>query len=210
MDKFIAIIDYGLGNLRSVEKAVEKEGGRPVITRSPELLHQAAGVILPGVGAFGPAVANLRESGLWEMVQGLAEGARRGGKPFLGICLGIQLLFPESEEAPGIQGLGVLHGRVVRFQGVKTPQIGWNRLHIQRSGSGLFRGVPDGSYAYFVHSYYVVPADSGVSAATAEYGQEFTAAVQDGNLMAVQFHPEKSSTIGLGLLRNFVSMVTEG
>lgn len=207
MEPAIAIVDYGLGNLRSVEKAVARVGGRPMVTPAARIIEDADGVILPGVGAFGPAIVNLQKSGLWEAVKKRAEEAQQGGRPFLGICLGIQLLFSESEETRGVNGLGILKGKVLRFRGVKTPQIGWNRLHLKQLSSPFFQGVSSGGYAYFVHSYYVQPEEEKVVAATASYGIEFTAAIQEQNLVAVQFHLEKSGEFGLRLLKNFLAMV---
>ncbi|HEY8417629.1 MAG TPA: imidazole glycerol phosphate synthase subunit HisH [Limnochordales bacterium] len=203
----VAIIDYGMGNLRSVEKALAHVGAEAVITQDARLLEQAAGVVLPGVGAFGQAMDNLRAAGLIEPIH----RAVRSGKPFLGICLGLQLLFDTSEErfapdAPLPQGLGILRGRVLRFPGdLKVPQIGWNTLRFPRP-TRLFAGVEPGSHVYFVHSYYVAPDDPGVIAATTDYGIEYCSAVEADNVMAVQFHPEKSSRVGLQILRNFVTL----
>jgi imidazole glycerol-phosphate synthase subunit HisH len=203
----IAIIDYGMGNLRSVEKAVARAGHPTLVTNEPAKILSADGVVLPGVGAFGACMENLRARGLVETVHTAVES----GRPFLGICLGLQLLFEESEEFGPIPGLGILPGRVVRFggrelDGLKIPQMGWNRLHIQRAVAEL-SGVDDGAYVYFVHSYYVVPEDPALSAASTEYGVEFTAAVAWKNVFACQFHPEKSQAVGLCILENFVARV---
>lgn len=203
----IAIIDYGMGNLRSVEKAVARAGDPTLVTNEPAKILSADGVVLPGVGAFGACMENLRARGLVETVHTAVES----GRPFLGICLGLQLLFEESEEFGPIPGLGILPGRVVRFggrelDGLKIPQMGWNRLHIQRAVAEL-SGVDDGAYVYFVHSYYVVPEDPALSAASTEYGVEFTAAVAWKNVFACQFHPEKSQAVGLRILENFVARV---
>jgi glutamine amidotransferase len=216
----IAIVDYGMGNLRNVQKAVERAGGEAVITSEAETLSAAWGVILPGVGAFGDAMQNLRERRLIEPLR--REYA--AGKPLLGICLGMQLLFEESEETGLHQGLGLLPGRVVRFPSrvpagadsspdrphvpLRVPHIGWNQLHIRRS-SPLLAGVPDGSYVYFAHSYYVLPADDAIVLATTDYGLDFASVVGRGNLFGVQFHPEKSQEVGLQILRNFVQMSRE-
>lgn len=212
----LAILDYGMGNLRSVSKALEVAARahpavKVAVTSDPVEAGRAAGVILPGVGAFGAAMANLEKSGLDRVVREVIAD----GRPFLGICLGLQLLFDESEEhfaddtLP--RGLGILPGRVRRFPvGLKVPQIGWNQLNLrfrEPHQNPLWRGVPQGAYAYFVHSYYVDPQDPGVIAATSGYGIEFTAAVWQENLFAVQFHPEKSSQVGLEMLRNFACAV---
>ncbi|OUN00578.1 MAG: imidazole glycerol phosphate synthase, glutamine amidotransferase subunit [Firmicutes bacterium ZCTH02-B6] len=203
----IAIIDYGMGNLRSVEKALTYVGAEAVITQDPAVLERAAGVILPGVGAFAQAMANLRAAGLIDPIhQALASG-----KPFLGICLGLQLLFETSEErfddGPELpRGLGALRGRVRRFpDGLKVPQIGWNTLRFPKE-TRLFAGIEPGSHVYFVHSYYAEPADSSVTAAVTEYGIEYCSAVEVDNVMAVQFHPEKSSRVGLQILSNFAAL----
>lgn len=203
----IAIVDYGMGNLRSVQKALLHVGADAVITSEPHVLQDAAGIVLPGVGAFARAMTHLRNLDLIEPVR----RAVASGKPFLGICLGLQLLFETSEERFDAsqqlpEGLGILPGRVVRFpEGVKVPQIGWNQLRFPKP-SRLFAGIPDGSYVYFVHSYYAVPRDPGVVTATADYGLEYCAAVETENVMAVQFHPEKSSQVGLAILRNFAAL----
>jgi glutamine amidotransferase len=203
----IAIVDYGMGNLRSVEKAIARTGATVRVTSDPRQILEARGVVLPGVGAFGACMENLSSRGLVEPVR----AAVASGKPFLGICLGLQLLFEESEEFGPIRGLGILPGRVVRFggsalDGLKIPQMGWNRLKI-RHRAGELGGIDDGAYVYFVHSYYVVPSEPDVVAATTEYGVEVTAAIAWRNVFACQFHPEKSQTVGLRLLANFAARV---
>lgn len=205
----IAIIDYGMGNLRSVEKALVHVGADARITRDPHQVRNAAGVVLPGVGAFGQAMDNLRAAGLIEPIR----EAVASGKPFLGICLGLQLLFETSEERFGDDaglpaGLEILSGRVLRFpetEDLKVPQIGWNTLDFPRP-TRLFAGVEPGSHVYFVHSYYALPGDPGVVAATTDYGIGYCSAVERGNVMAVQFHPEKSSRVGLQILSNFAAL----
>jgi len=204
----IAIIDYGMGNLRSVQKALERVGAEAVVTASPEEVRRARGIVLPGVGAFGKAMENLRRLGLAEVI---ADDVRQG-KPFLGICLGYQLLFESSEElfegeAEEPTGLGILKGKVCRFpRSLKVPEIGWNQLRIVRETS-LFNGVADGDYAYFLHSYFPVPEDDSIVAAWTEYGVEFASAISVDTIWAVQFHPEKSSRVGLAILANFAEAV---
>lgn len=201
----IAVLDYGAGNLQSVLKALRFLGCEADVTSDPARLKEASAAILPGVGAFGDAMACLDRSGLVQPVLDFI----RTGKPFLGICLGLQLLFEESEEAPGIPGLGVLKGRIRRipaFPGLKIPHIGWNSLDIQVP-SGLFAGLEEHPYVYFVHSYYLTAADRRDVTATAEYGVTIDASVRNGNLFATQFHPEKSGKAGLKMLRNFADMV---
>lgn len=202
----VAIIDYGAGNLQSVEKALKHIGCPCFITDNPARLKEAAGAVLPGVGAFGDAMSSLRASGLEQPILDFIQS----GKPFLGICLGLQLLFETSEESPGVMGLGVLKGKILRLpgdMGLKIPHIGWNSLNIKKPG-GIFTGLTGEPYVYFVHSYYL-RADEDVVAATADYGAEIHAAVQKDNLFACQFHPEKSGKTGLSLLKSFVSL-TEG
>lgn len=199
----IAIIDYDAGNIRSVEKAVTALGADAVLTGDPEVIRRADRVILPGVGSFGDAMANLERFQLTEAIRDTAAS----GKPFLGICLGLQLLFESSEESPGVDGLGILKGSVLRIpegEGRKIPHMGWNSLHLQKE-SKLFAGVPEGAFVYFVHSYYLRAADPAIVAASTEYGVTIHAAVEQGNVMATQFHPEKSSGIGLQILRNFLT-----
>ncbi len=200
----IAIIDYDAGNIRSVEKATEALGYSAKITRDPHEILQAEKVILPGVGAFGDAMEKLHKYALTDVIAQVAEQ----NTPFLGICLGLQLLFEESEESPGVRGLGLLKGRIVRFPedaGLKIPQIGWNDLQFPRKGR-LFEGVRENPYVYFVHSYYLQAEDPSIVTATAEYGVKIHASVEKGNLFACQFHPEKSSDVGLKILRNFLEL----
>ena len=203
----IAIVDYGVGNLRSVQKALERMGAEAVVSSDAAVLDAAQGVVLPGVGAFGDGMDNLRARGLVEPV--LSQVARR--KPFLGICLGMQLLFEESEEMGHHKGLGLLPGRVVRFpEGeLKVPHIGWNQLQKAepRPEMALLAGIGDGAYAYFVHSYYPVPDEPGDLLATTEYGLEFASVVGRGQVWGAQFHPEKSQDVGLRLLENFARLV---
>lgn len=200
----IAIIDYDAGNLKSVEKALVSLGETPAVTRDAETILAADKVILPGVGAFGEAMRRLREYGLVEPIRRVAAK----GTPFLGICLGLQLLFESSEESPGVRGLGVLKGRILRIPAapdLKIPHIGWNSLAL-RPGARLFRGVEDGAYVYFVHSYYLQAESEDMVAATTDYGVRIHASVEDGNVFACQFHPEKSSRVGLRILRNFIEL----
>jgi imidazole glycerol-phosphate synthase subunit HisH len=197
----IAIIDYQMGNLRSVQKAFEKVGYSAAITSSPEDLARAEKIVLPGVGAFGDAMAELKRRGLIEPIRDAIDR----GKPFLGICLGLQLLFDKGYEGGEFDGLGVLRGKVVRFDlpaGLKVPHMGWNRGTFKRR-SPLLAGIEDGAHFYFVHSYVAQPADAGVIAIEADYGGSFCAAVWQDNVFATQFHPEKSQADGLRLLKNF-------
>ena len=202
----IAIIDYGAGNLQSVKKALDYLGEPNLITAKSSEIEAADALVLPGVGSFGDAMQSLTDSGLLETVR----AAALSDTPFLGICLGLQLLFPESEESKGVKGLGVLPGKIIKFpgdRGLKIPQIGWNSINI-REGCKLYAGVPQNAYVYFVHSYYLQAADPEVVAATAEYGVTFHASVADEahRLYATQFHPEKSGAVGLRILRNFAAM----
>lgn len=200
----VAIIDYDAGNIRSVEKAIRYLGKEAVVTSDPEKILAADRVILPGVGAFGDAMKRLHAMGLVEVIRQAAER----GTPFLGICLGLQLLFEKSEESPGVAGLGLLRGEILRLPelpGLKVPHIGWNSLKYPNPGR-LFRGIPEDSYVYFVHSYYLKAQDEGIVTATTEYGTLVHASVESGNLFACQFHPEKSSETGLTILENFLSI----
>jgi glutamine amidotransferase len=199
----IAIIDYGMGNLRSVQRAFEYVGAEAVVTTDRATIEAASAVVLPGVGAFGQAMANLERAGLTDVIrQVIAQG-----RPFLGICLGLQLLFEESEEMGQHRGLGIFGGQVKRFDvNLKVPQIGWNQIHIRRA-SPLLEGVADGSYAYFVHSYYVAPADLEIILATTDYGIDYASVVGQDNIFGIQFHPEKSQAVGLRILRNFTALV---
>ncbi len=196
----VAVVDYDAGNTLSVTRALEKAGARVDLTPDPERVARAEAVVLPGVGAFGDCVRKLQERGM----DGACREAIAGGKPFLGVCVGLQVLFEGSAESPGIEGLGVLPGMVVRFEvgELKVPHMGWNQLEVAR-GHPLFDGL-DGEAFYFVHSYYPDPAERGDVLATAEYGARFCAAAGRENLAAVQFHPEKSSRAGLELYENFL------
>lgn len=204
----IVIVDYGVGNLRSVQKALERVGATAVVTSEPDALDAAQGVVLPGVGAFGDGMDNLRARRLVEPILRQVENE----KPLLGICLGMQLLFEESEEMGLHQGLGLLPGRVVRFPDaeLKVPHIGWNQLAMagSRPETALLEGIKDGAYAYFVHSYYPVAAESGDLLATTEYGLEFASVVGRGRIWGAQFHPEKSQDVGLRLLQNYAHLVS--
>ncbi len=202
----ISILDYGAGNLQSVEKALRHIGCQCQVTADPAALLAAQAAVLPGVGAFGDAMQSLRARGLEAPIQEYVAS----GRPFLGICLGLQVLFESSEEAPGAKGLGLLKGKVVRLPegaGLKVPHIGWNSLDIRRPG-GLFAGQPLQPYVYFVHSYYL-QAEEDVVTATAQYGATIHAAVQKGNLWACQFHPEKSGQAGLAMLESFARSAGE-
>lgn len=205
----IAVVDYGMGNLRSVVKGFEQVGVAAQVTADPAVVAAADGVVLPGVGAFGMAMDHLRAAGLDTAIK----AAVAKDTPFLGICLGLQLLFSESEEFGPVRGLDILPGRVVRFfpdgapTGVKVPHMGWNSLQFG-TPTPVLREVAEGTYVYFVHSYYVVPADPALVATSTEFGGfRFTSSVARGNLYACQFHPEKSSTRGLRLLKNFGDVV---
>lgn len=199
-----AIIDYDAGNIKSVEKALQALGEDAVITRDRDILLHADRVILPGVGAFGDAMDKLHTYELVEIIHQIVEK----GIPFLGICLGLQLLFERSEESPGVQGLGLLQGEILRLpddSGLKIPHIGWNSLKFPHDGR-LFKGIEEESYVYFVHSYYLKAADENVVKATTEYGTIVHASVEKDNLFACQFHPEKSSDVGLQILKNFIAV----
>ena len=197
----IAVIDYDAGNLKSVEKALLSLGEEVLVTRDRQELLHADKVILPGVGHFGDAMEKLKSFGLVEVIREIAQS----GKPFLGICLGLQLLFERSEEAPGVEGLGILKGEILRIpddRGLKVPHIGWNSLKLQNQGR-LFRGLEEEPYVYFVHSYYLKAAEPQIVKAVTEYGVRIDASVEQGNVFACQFHPEKSSRTGLAILNNF-------
>ncbi|MCL4488504.1 MAG: imidazole glycerol phosphate synthase subunit HisH [Chloroflexi bacterium] len=195
----IAVVDYGMGNLRSVQKALERVGADAQVIKSPQGLEEARGIVLPGVGAFGQAMENLRAEGWVEPLKlKCADGI-----PFIGICLGMQLLFETSEEMGQFDGLGIVPGKVKRFpDGLKVPQMGWNQIHVRRP-SPLLDDVADSSYAFFVHSYYCVPSDPEIILATTDYGIEFASVIGRGNIHGAQFHPEKSQTVGLKILENF-------
>ncbi|MEG4327164.1 imidazole glycerol phosphate synthase subunit HisH [Microcoleus sp. herbarium5] len=204
----IAVVDYDMGNLHSVCKGLENVGAVPKITDSPAIIEQADAVVLPGVGSFDPAMQNLRSRNLIEPIK----NAIASGKPFLGICLGLQILFESSEE--GVEpGLGVIAGKVRRFRsepGLTIPHMGWNQLQFTQPDLSLWQKLPSDPWVYFVHSYYVDPVDLEVRSAIVTHGsQNVTAAIAKDNLMAVQFHPEKSSSTGLQMLSNFVSLVRE-
>lgn len=201
----IAIVDYGMGNLRSVQKGLERVGCRVEVTRDVAQILRADGVVLPGVGAFSACMENLRRFGLVEPMRRVVLDK----KPFLGICLGFQLLFSESEEFGPQKGLDLFPGRVVGFpqeNGLKVPHMGWNRIG-KRKESPFLEGIADGAFVYFVHSYYVAPEDESVIATTTEYGTRFVSSIATDNLFACQFHPEKSQEIGLRILANFARFV---
>jgi len=200
----IAIIDYEMGNLRSVQKALERVGHAATITSDPAVLAGADKIVLPGVGAFRDAIAALRARKLVEPIRAAIDG----GKPFLGICLGLQLLFDESFEDGRYEGLGVVPGEVVRFKvpaEFKVPHMGWNQVQFRRRPA-IMDGIEDGAHFYFVHSYYVVPRDRGVIATETDYSSPFCSSICRDNLFAVQFHPEKSQAAGLRLLKNFAEL----
>lgn len=204
IDRMIAIIDYDAGNIKSVEKALEYLGQETVVTNDSKLIKSADKVVLPGVGSFGDAMERLNKYGLTDTIREVADM----GKPFLGICLGLQLLFDSSEESPGVEGLGILPGKIIRFpedKGFKIPQIGWNSLDI-KPGARMFKGVPDQPYVYFVHSYYLKADDENIVAATSEYAAHVHASIEKDNIFACQFHPEKSGEIGLKILENFANL----
>lgn len=203
----IAIIDYDAGNIKSVEKALHFLGEETVVTRDPQTLLSADKVILPGVGSFGQAMENLNKYGLVPVIHEIVEN----GTPFLGICLGLQLLFESSEESPGVPGLGVLKGKIVKIppcEGLKIPHMGWNSLHLQNDGK-LFADIPEQTYVYFVHSYYLQAEDPQIVKATTEYSTCIHASVEKDNVFACQYHPEKSSKFGLKMLENFARIGKE-
>ena len=203
----IAIIDYDAGNIKSVQKAMEFLGEEVVITKDAEVILQADGVILPGVGAFGDAMDKLHRYNLVEVIREVVKQQI----PFLGICLGLQLLFESSDETPGVEGLGILEGRIKRIpdkDDLKIPHIGWNSLSYPNKGR-LYEGIQDESYVYFVHSYYLEAENPEIVVATTEYGTCIHASVEKGNVFACQFHPEKSSSVGLKILDNFLKISKE-
>lgn len=200
----IAIVDYDAGNIKSVEKALQFLGEEPKVTREKEVLLQADKVIVPGVGAFGDAMSKMHQYGLVEILREIA----KKGTPILGICLGLQLFFESSEESPGVEGLGLLPGKIVRIpdkEGVKIPHMGWNSIGIN-SSSRLLKGIEEGAYVYFVHSYYLRAAREADVAATTDYVVNIHAAAEHENIFATQFHPEKSGDIGLQILKNFIEL----
>jgi glutamine amidotransferase len=205
----VAIVDYGMGNLRSVQKALEKAGADARVTDSPALLKKARGIVLPGVGAFGEAARRLHAQKLWKPLQEVL----RSEKPFLGICLGYQLLFDKSEESRGVRGLGYLRGSVVRFKfpgkSRKVPHMGWNTLLLTKNKPApCLKGVAQGDHFYFVHSFFPQPHDRAAIASTTSYGRPFASAISRGPLFACQFHPEKSGKQGQRILKNFIHEVT--
>lgn len=203
----VAIIDYDAGNIKSVEKAIQFLGEEVIITRNPEEILNASRVILPGVGAFGDAMEKLHNYGLVPVIQEVVKRKI----PFLGICLGLQLLFEKSEESPGVEGLGILQGEIKRIpdkEDLKIPHIGWNSLKYPNAGR-LYRGIAEDSYVYFVHSYYLEAKEPEIVMASTEYGIYIHASVEKDNVFACQFHPEKSSTVGLKILENFLKISKE-
>jgi imidazole glycerol phosphate synthase, glutamine amidotransferase subunit len=212
----IAVIDYGMGNLRSVQKALEEVGAKTKVTSRPSDLKACDKIVFPGVGAFGDAMDELKRRGLVDAIKSAIEDS----KPFLGLCLGLQLLFEKSEEAPGVKGLGVFKGEVKRFrlqkESLKVPHMGWNSIDHRPCSCGkasyssceqnILRGVKSGSFMYFVHSYYVQPKDRSIILTTTDYGAAFVSGVCKDNVYGLQFHPEKSQALGLKILKNFVSL----
>ena len=212
----IAVIDYGMGNLRSVQKALEVVGAKAKVTSSAKDLEKCEKIVFPGVGAFGESMKELKKRKLIAPIK----NAIADGKPFLGLCLGLQLLFEKSEESPGVRGLCVLEGESKRFksgyqvassrwQGLKVPHMGWNSVKVARrkaQGARILNGVPSGSYVYFVHSYYVKPKDKNVILTTTDYGIDFVSGICKDNVYGFQFHPEKSQELGLKILKNFVRL----
>lgn len=200
----IAILDYDAGNMRSVEKALLALGENPVVTRDRDTVLEADKVILPGVGSFGAAMGKLRQYGLVDLIHEVVERQT----PFLGICLGLQLMFERSDESSGVEGLGLLKGEILKIpvsKGLKIPHMGWNSLDI-KPGMRLFEGIRNGAYVYFVHSYYLKANDLSSVAASTYYSTQIHAAVEQGNLFACQFHPEKSSDVGLQIIKNFIHL----
>jgi len=202
----LALIDYGSGNIRSVHNALQHEGAEVALVSKPEELGEVDGVVLPGVGAFGDCVRGLQSRKLWEPMREWMES----GRPFLGICVGYQLLFEESEESPGVRGFGFFEGTVKRFAtpGLKVPQIGWNELELSEPESPRWSGLPAHPHVYFVHSYFPAPRDPSIVTAYCTYGERFAASAARENVAAVQFHPEKSQGVGLRILRNFIEAAT--
>ena len=201
----LALIDYGSGNIRSVTNALKREGADVELVSDPARLADAAGVVLPGVGAFGDCVRGLQTRGLWEPLAAWLAA----DKPFLGICVGYQMLFDESEESPGVRGFGFFPGKVKRFStpGLKVPQIGWNQLDLTDSAYPLWRGLPTRPHVYFVHSYFPDTTDRVIITSRSTYGETFAASAARGRAAGVQFHPEKSQAVGLAILHNFIGSV---
>ena len=203
----VAIIDYDAGNIKSVEKAIQFLGEEVIVTRNPAEILNASGVILPGVGSFGDAMEKLHKYNLIPVIHEVVERKI----PFLGICLGLQLLFEKSDESPGVEGLGILKGEIKRIpdkEGLKIPHIGWNSLKFPNEGR-LYEGISEDSYVYFVHSYYLEAMENAIVVATTEYGINIHASVEKDNVFACQFHPEKSSSVGLKILENFLKISKE-
>lgn len=203
----IGIIDYDAGNIKSVEKAFLHLGEEVLVSRNPEILLKADKVVLPGVGSFGQAMENLNRYGLVQVIQEIVGS----GTPFLGICLGLQLLFEKSEESPGVKGLGILKGEILKIPfspGLKIPHMGWNSLKLQNNGR-LFQGIPEDTYVYFVHSYYLKAEEEEIVKAVTDYSTCIHASVEKNNVFACQFHPEKSSNYGLKILENFAAVKKE-
>ncbi|MEI7998572.1 MAG: imidazole glycerol phosphate synthase subunit HisH [Candidatus Omnitrophota bacterium] len=198
----IAIIDYGMGNLRSVQKALEKVGANAKITHSAADILSAKKVVLPGVGAMAPAMAKLQELCLVDIIRRVI----REKKPFLGICLGLQLLFEKSSEGGYVEGLKIIPGTVERFTALKVPHMGWNQIDIQEAGKEMFKGIKNSDNVYFCHSYYVKPKDTNIVASLTGYGLGYASAIASDNVWGVQFHPEKSQGVGLQILKNFVTL----
>ncbi len=200
----ISVVDYGVGNLHSVAKALEKVGAETRVTSDWRDVEKSDGVVLPGVGAFKDSMDAMHRSDLAKAIKGFIAS----GKPFLGVCVGLQMLFSESEEFGRSKGLEIFPGRVVKFdQGQKVPHMGWNQIEIKKDGNPLLKGLKDGDYLYFVHSYYVVPESSAIIAARCSYGVDFTCMVWEKNIFGTQFHPEKSQTLGLKIYENFNDLV---
>lgn len=200
----ISVIDYGMGNLRSVTNALEKLGADVIVTRDKKVIKASRAIILPGVGAFGKCIENLKNLELLGFIKREIEE----GKQYLGICLGMQVLFESSEEAPGIAGMAVLKGTVPRFTGsIKIPHMGWNSIKIEKE-TEILKGIENNEYFYFVHSYYCLPEDRKIVATTTPYGKEFASSVKKDNIFACQFHPEKSQKAGLKLLQNFINLAS--
>jgi glutamine amidotransferase len=201
----LALIDYGSGNIRSVMNALRREHAHVELISDPARLADADAIVLPGVGAFGDCVRGLQSRGLWEPLAAWLDA----DKPFLGICVGYQMLFDESEESPGVRGFGFFPGKVKRFStpGFKVPQIGWNQLDLTNRSHFLWRGLPANPHVYFVHSFFPEPDDPAIITSRSTYGETFASSAARGRVAAVQFHPEKSQQVGLGILRNFIASI---